>query len=447
MVSALLYRAPLLLLRKVFSPIPNPIFLLMSERSTRPESEKSPRNQAPSRRNFIKGGGMILAGHAIAANQIAVAQSAHAFGSEEIKLGLVGCGRRGTAVAIDLLGSTGGGVRLVSMADAFGNNLQSSYRTIKSKHSDKVDPELGRHVGLGGFRHVMASDADVVILATPPGFRPMHFEAAVEAGKHVFLEKPVATDISGVHQVIKAGRKAEELGLAVAVGLQRRHDPRYQDCIGRLNEGLIGDPVFARAYWNGPSAASRQRQKKQSELEYQLRNWQNFTWLGGDLICEQHIHNLDVVNWVMGDHPIQAQGVGSRSADASEGQIFDQNMIEYTYASGATLLSQCRRLRGCWNRVGEEIHGTQGRADLSSGKVFDLHGNVIWKTDHEPSKGFGAGHQHANLIQSLRSGQLPAEALYAANSTMTAIIGAHGSTQRQADSLGRRVQRAGGRRF
>lgn len=392
-------------------------------RRSRSKTDQDQPKTPPSRRNFIKGGGLILAGHAIASNQLAVAQSAHAFGSDQIKIGLIGCGRRGIAATIEMLNTDGGATSLVSMADVYQGNVQSAYRTIRGKHRDSVDLQDRRYHGFDSYRQVIEGEADVVILATPPAFRPKHFEAAIESGKHVFMEKPVATDPAGVRRILQAGEKAAANGIAVAVGLQRRHDQRYRECIQKLRDGIIGDPVFARAYWNGAGTTARPRKKGQSELDYQLRNWYQFAWLGGDIISEQHIHNLDVINWLMGSHPVEAQGQGARISDANVGQIFDHHMVEYTYASGAKLLSQCRHQRGCWNRVGENIHCTRGSADISAAKIFDDKGDLVWQSKAKEHKGRGLQQQQDDLIAALRRGERPGEVAHGATSTMTAIMG------------------------
>ena len=378
----------------------------------------------PSRRNFIKNGGMILAGSAIVGSNADVARGAHAFGSDAIKIGLIGCGRRGTTAVSQAL-NTNGSVQLVALADVFDNNIHTAFRTLKGQHGDNVAVDDKRFAGLDGFRGVLASDVDVVFLATPPGFRPLHFESAVESGKHVFMEKPVATDAPGVRRILAAGKQATEKGLAVQVGLQRRHETRYRECIERLHDGIIGDPIFARAYWNGGNHWVRARRKQQSELEYQLRNWYYFNWLCGDFISEQHIHNLDVINWLMDGYPIEAQGQGGREVrnGSDHGQIFDHHMVEYGYRNGTRLLSQCRHMSGCWNRVGEHVHGTLGSADISAAKIIDRGGKLVWKSDATEIKGKGWQQEQHDFFAALRRGDLPNETELGAKSTMTAIMG------------------------
>ncbi len=379
-----------------------------------------------SRRNFFKDSGLLLAGGAFVGGSLSIGRAAHAYGSDTIKLGLVGCGGRGTGAAIQALNTEGGGVRLTAMADVFPSNLQTAYRSIKGKHPDKVDVSSEtRFVGLRAFEQVMSADVDLVILATPPGFRPLHFEQAVRAGKHVFMEKPVAVDAPGVRRVLAAGKEAERTGLAVQVGLQRHHELRYRQCIERLHDGAIGEPIFARAYWNGAGIWTRPRRPAQTELEYQLNNWYYFNWLSGDHITEQHVHNLDVINWAMQGHPVEAQGQGGREVrrGANTGQIYDHHMVEFTYPGGTRLLSQCRHIAGCGTNVGEHLHGTRGYCDISAARIFDLQGNLIWESDAKESSGKGMQQEHDHLITALRSGERPNEAQYAALSTMTAIMG------------------------
>ena len=378
-----------------------------------------------NRRKFIAGSSAMIAGGPVVAAQSVVAAAAHAFGSDQIKIGLVGCGSRGTAATIQALQAAGDSARLVAVADVFPNNIQSALRSIKSKHPDKVDVDRARFVGLEGYQGVMTSEADVVFLVTPPGFRPLHFEAAVAAGKHVFMEKPVATDATGVRQILATNKIAKHKGLTVEVGLQRRHEDRYRQCIERLQQGIIGDFVFARAYWNGTGVRVNKRRPKQTELEYQLRNWYYFNWLSGDQITEQHVHNLDVINWLVGETPIEAQGQGGREVRRGDdfGQIFDHHMVEYTYPSGLRLLSQCRHIEGCANDIGEHVHATQGSCDISKARIASSDGKLIWQSKTTEATGKGWQQQQDNLFASLRAGEVNNNADEAAESTMTAIMG------------------------
>jgi len=379
-----------------------------------------------SRRSFFKDSGLLLAGGALVGGPLPGVPTVHSFGSDVIRIGLVGCGGRGTAAAIQALNTSGGEVRLTAMADAFEHNLQSAYRSIKGKHPQLVDvTPATRFVGLDAYQSVLGSDIDLVILATPPGFRPLHFERAIEAGKHVFMEKPVAVDAPGVRRVLAAGQLAQKKGLAVQVGLQRRHEARYRECIERLHDGAIGEPVFARAYWNGAGVWTRPRRPGQTELEYQIHNWYYFNWLSGDHITEQHVHNLDVINWVMNGFPVTAQGQGGRQMRTGEhaGQIYDHHMVEFGYPGGARMLSQCRHMAGCWSNVSEHIHGTDGYCEVSTPRIFDRRGNLVWESKTQEIAGKGWQQEQIDLFAAIRAGQVPNETEYAAHSTMTAIMG------------------------
>lgn len=383
-----------------------------------------------TRREFLHNGSKIaVAGAAmgtILTPGMSVARSAHAYGSDTIKIGLVGCGGRGTGASIQAMNTTSGNVELVAMGDAFQNRLDQSLKQCQNNHEDKVRvPKERQFVGFNAYENVLASDIDMVILATPPGFRPLHFEAAVEAGKNVFMEKPVAVDAPGVRRVLKAGELAKQKGLAVAVGLQRRHERAYRETIDQLQNGIIGDLIHTRVYWNGAGVWTRARAEGETELQYQMKNWYYFNWLCGDHIVEQHIHNLDVANWLMNDYPVTAQGMGGREVRTGKdsGQIFDHHAVEFTYANGHRLLSHCRHIPNCWNSVSEHTHGSEGFADISGGRIFDKNGKEIFKC--KEGKGQRGGHQqeHHDLFADIRNGILPNEAEYGAKSTMTSIFG------------------------
>ncbi|PHR85933.1 MAG: oxidoreductase [Blastopirellula sp.] len=376
-----------------------------------------------SRRDFIKKGSSLLVAGGAVAGSLSLSRSAHAFGSDVIKIGLVGCGGRGTGAASQAM-NTDGATKLVAMGDVYADRLATSLRTVSSQHGNKVDvPEERQFVGLDAYKNVLESDIDIVILATSPGFRPLHFEAAVNANKHIFMEKPVGTDATGIRRVLAANKIAKEKNLAVGVGLQRHHEKKYIECIQRLHDGAIGDIIFARAYWNGGGVWTRPRKDEQTELEYQIRNWYYFNWLCGDHIVEQHIHNLDVINWLMGGPPAVAQGMGGRQVrkGVDHGEIFDHHMIEFTYGDGTKMLSSCRHQKSVWNSVSEHAHGTKGYVDLSGAKIYDSKGNQTWSY----GKGGGGGHQeeHHDLFAELRKGNRPNEGDYGAHSTMTAIFG------------------------
>lgn len=392
---------------------------------------KSPASDA-SRRGFLKGSAAAAAGTSLIAGLNPV-RAAHVRSDETIRIGLIGCGGRGRGAADQAMNTTGP-TKLVAVADAFEDNLNSAVNTLQRQHGEKVDvPKERQFVGFDAYKNVLASDVDIVILATPPGFRPLHFEAAINAGKHVFMEKPVAVDPAGVRKVIDANELAKKKNLAVAVGLQRHHEPIYIETIKRLQDGAIGRIVATRAYWNGEGVWVRPRKEGQSEMEYQMRNWYYFNWLCGDHITEQHIHNLDVINWLMGGYPTKAQGQGGRQVRTGReyGEIYDHHFVEFTYEKDgdrSVLLSQCRHIANCWNSVSEYAHGATGWANIGDGQIFDTKGNLVWeypRTEGGKRKNLHDGWQqeHHDLFAAIRRGEIPNEGEYGAYSSMTSILG------------------------
>ena len=391
---------------------------------------KSKNNQS-SRRKFIKtSSGLLVAGAAttpltgLAATTPLTGLTAtpHVAGLDTIRIGLIGCGGRGTQAAIQALNTTSGPVKVVAMGDVFENRLKNSLRGLSNRHHDKVEvPKERQFVGYDAYKKVIASGIDMVILTTPPGFRPIQFEAAVKAGKHVFMEKPVATDAPGVQRVLAATKLAKEKGLAVAVGLQRRHERAYREIIDRLQNGAIGDINLMRCYWNGGGVWVHPRTEGQTELQHQMKNWYYFNWLCGDHITEQHIHNLDVINWLKNGFPVRARGMGGREVRVGKeyGQIYDHFSVEYEYADGSYLLSQCRHIKKCWNSVSEQCSGSKGVSNISGGQFKTKDGKEF------KSRGGRGGHQqeHHDLFKDLRDGKIPNEGEYGAKSTMTSILG------------------------
>jgi len=384
-----------------------------------------------NRREFLKNTSTLALGSAIL-GPLSIERSAHAAGSDLLKIALVGCGGRGSGAANQAL-NTQGNVKLVAMADAFKDNVENSYKNIKAEaekdgHPERVDvPPDRRFVGFEGYKQAIAL-ADVVILATPPGFRPMHFEEAVNAGKHVFMEKPVAVDAPGVRKVLAAAEKANQKNLKVGVGLQRHHQKSYLETVQRLHDGAIGDIVSMRAYWNDAGVWVRARKPDQTEMDYQMRNWYYFNWLCGDHINEQHIHNLDVINWVKNAHPVRAQGMGGRQVRTGidHGEIFDHHFVEFEYADGSRLFSQCRHIPGCWTSVSEHVQGAKGSADVSGGLI---RGEKEWR--YQAAKGADGRRadknpyqqEHDDLFDAIRNNKPYTEAVNGATSTMTSILG------------------------
>ena len=381
------------------------------------------------RRGFLKSSSTIV-GSAAALGSLSVERGAFAQASDTVKMALVGCGGRGSGAANQAL-STAGDVKLVAMADAFKDRMDGSLNGLKKNHGLKADvKEENKFIGFDAYKKAI-SMADVVVLATPPGFRPIHFAEAIKQGKHVFMEKPVAVDGQGVRQVLAAAREANKKNLKVGVGLQRHHQLGYQEVIKRIQDGAIGDIVSARAYWNGGGVWVRDRKsfeqrggRKLTEMEYQMRNWYYFVWLCGDHIDEQHIHNLDVINWVKGTHPASCQGMGGREVRTGidHGEIFDHHAVEYKYGDGSYMFSQCRHIRGCWNSVSEHVQGTKGRASVSGPHALaDNDGKQTWRF---PGGGKNPYQQeHDDLFDAIRNNKPYNEAFYGAHSTLTAVMG------------------------
>jgi myo-inositol 2-dehydrogenase/D-chiro-inositol 1-dehydrogenase len=349
-----------------------------------------------------------------------------------IRIGVIGCGGRGTGAAVQAL-STAQDVQLVAMADAFPDKVEGSLRTLTRDRDDwggrpdiraRVDvPAERRFSGFDAYRQLLPL-VDVVILTTPPGFRPIHFEAAVEAGKHVFMEKPVATDAPGVRTVLRAAERAKAKRLNVVVGLQRHYQTVYREWVDRIHAGMIGDVVLGRVYWNSGGVWVREREEGQTEMEYQMRNWYYFNWLCGDHIVEQHVHNLDVANWVFGGHPIRAQGQGGRLVRTGKehGEIFDHHFVELEYEGDGRVLSQCRHIPDTMSRVSEAFHGTNGTAPRP-GLILSKSGKVLFEYDDE---GDPDPYQveHDELFGAIAGGQHEyADAELGATATMTGILG------------------------
>jgi myo-inositol 2-dehydrogenase / D-chiro-inositol 1-dehydrogenase len=359
-------------------------------------------------------------GSAMLAN-LAISRTAFAAGSDKLKIALIGCGGRGSGAASQALNVPG--TTLVAVADAFQDRLQGALDHLKTAQGDKVQvPAENQFVGFDGYKKAIAL-CDVAILATPPGFRPQHFEEAIRQGKHVFMEKPVACDGPGIRRVLAAAEEAKKKNLKVGVGLQRHHQPGYLETIRRLHAGAIGDIQLIRAYWNDGGVWVNPRKEGQTEMEYQMRNWYYFNWLSGDHINEQHIHNLDVANWVKQAYPVKAHGMGGRQVRIQKeyGEIFDHHHVEYTYADGATLLSQCRHIRGADSNVSEHCVGSKGSCDIS-GHVIRYIGGTSWRYRSE-TRVDPYQQEHDDLFAAIRGGSEFNEAFNGAKSTLTAIMG------------------------
>ena len=379
-----------------------------------------------SRRDFVKKSALFTGGALLLPN-MQMSGMANVFNDKKLKLALVGCGGRGTGAAVQAL-KADDNVELVAMADAFGDRLQSSLANISKEMGETKKVKVKKKKQFVGFdaAEKAIDEADVVILATPPGFRPQHFEYAINNGKHVFMEKPVATDVPGVRKVLAAAKMAKEKKLNVVVGLQRHYQDSYLAAIDQLKQDKIGKIVSGQVYWNSAGVWVRERQPGQTELEYQMRNWYYFNWLCGDHILEQHIHNIDVANWFIGEYPISAQGMGGRQVrnGKDHGEIFDHHFVEFTYPSGAVIASQCRHQPDTMRRVSEFFQGTKGTVSTAGDttELKDWNGETLFehrgKDDPNPYQV-----EHIKLFESIRNGGVLADAENGAKSTMTAILG------------------------
>jgi predicted dehydrogenase len=372
-----------------------------------------------SRRDFVKTSAVAATG---AWTTSLVARSAHAQGSDIIRYGVIGCGGRGTGAAHNALEASPN-VRIVALADLFPDHLDSCRKRLAEFDPQRATvPDERCHVGFDAYKQLIAGDVDVVILATPPHFRPEMFATAVDAGRNVFMEKPVAVDPAGIRRVLAASDTAQEKGLTVVAGTQRRHENRYRALMERIHEGDIGRICSARCYWNMGGLWMHEPRAEWSDMEWQIRNWLYFTWLSGDHIVEQHVHNLDVVNWATGAHPIRANGMGGRQVrtDPNYGNIFDHFAIEYEYPDDVYVTSYCRQTDGCASRVAERIIGCDGTAQLQSGNAV-IKGSHPWRWDGPNPNPYVQ--EHRDLVQSMRGGPHWNEGRQVAESTLTAIMG------------------------
>jgi predicted dehydrogenase len=367
----------------------------------------------------LVGSTQAIAGAAVAGG-LSVVRSAHAAGADEIKVALIGCGGRGIGAAAQCL-NVPDRIKLVAVADAFQDRAEAAAQQLKKQHPDKVDLPRDRvFAGLEAYQQAIASGADLVLLCTPPGFRPEQYRAAVAAGKHVFMEKPVCVDAPGFRSVMETNRAADQKRLKVVVGLNIRHDPRFSETVRRIHDGAVGPVQFLRAYGNNAGVWVRPRKPGQTEMEYQMRNWYYFVWLSGDLNVEQHVHMLDLANWANGEkHPVEANGMGGRQVRRGKevGHIFDHHFVEYTYEDGSKLFSQSRHIPNCWSAGEVDVHGLQGTANCD-GKIV---GPNAW--EYAGPKVIGHQQEHVDLIKAIRDDMPHNEGYYGATSSFTAILG------------------------
>jgi predicted dehydrogenase len=387
--------------------------------------------KSTARREFIKTSS-LLTGAMLTAPIIGQAGYFNSV-DDAIKVAVIGCGGRGTGAAMQAL-STKQNVKLVAMVDAFRDNIDKCYKSLtsddisdwsggKGNIKDKIDvTEDRKFVGFEGYKKAIEL-ADVVILTAPPGFRPLHFQEAVNQGKHIFMEKPLAVDPVGIRKVLEAAKIAKAKKLNVVVGLQRHYQNSYRALYERKD--LIGDIVASQVWWNNDGVWVRKRKEGQTEMEYQMRNWYYFNWLCGDHINEQHIHNIDVVNWFKGMYPIKAQGMGGREVrnGKDHGEIFDHHYVEFHYADGSIMNSQCRHIPNTMSKVDELLIGTKGKIFCGEANIKDNTGKVLFqfdkKTENNPYQT-----EHDELFDAISKGEYKFDDTEnGAKSTMTAILG------------------------
>ncbi len=366
-----------------------------------------------SRRDFIKASAASLAA-------LGVTGRMYAAGTDTIRVGIIGCGGQGTRDLISCVKSAPG-VEIVAMGDLFQDRQQESFDKLMKEvpAAMKVTPDK-RFVGFDAHKKVVQTNVHMVLLTTPPHWRAQHLQAAIEAGKHVFMEKPGGVDPKGIRSIIQTGELAQQKKLSIVAGTQRRHSKKYQETIRRIHDGQIGEIVSAQAYWNGSDMLGYWKwwdKENRSDMEWQCRSWPWFTWTSGDHIVEQHVHNLDVINWALQAHPEQCMGMGGRAV-RNLGNIWDHFAVEFEYPKGVRVESMCRQINGCTDRVAERVVGTKGFSDVDQGVIVG----------EKPFKYDGPDPDHyvqemADLIASIRNGTPINEGKNVAESTMDAIMG------------------------
>ena len=388
------------------------------------ESRTHSRHASSSRRDFCKRTTAAIVSGSLAANLVAE-RGVHAAGSDVIRIGLIGCGGRGTGAAAQALRADQN-CQIVAVADVFGDNLQRSLDSLQTQEDIRQRVVVDRDrqfVGFDGFEHVIQSDVDVVLLATPPHFRPLHLKACVDGGKHVFAEKPVAVDAPGVRSVLQSTREARKKNLTIVSGLNSRYSHRLQELVGRIHDGAIGEIMALHTSRYGGGVWVRPRQPGMTEMEYQMRNWYYFSWLSGDFNVEQFVHQLDQMAWVMGDrYPARCYSTGGRQARTGPeyGHIYDHFSTVFEYEGGARLFSTTRHQRGCSSEYNTVVMGTKGSASLSR-RGAGIEGANPWR----PPRGRETdSHQleHDAFFAALRKGQVINNGDYMAKSTMMAIM-------------------------
>ncbi|HEY2413732.1 MAG TPA: Gfo/Idh/MocA family oxidoreductase [Pirellulaceae bacterium] len=399
-----------------------------------PSAISTPAAESPSRRDFLKHSSAVAAGSSIVASLGAI-PAVHAQGSETVNVALIGCGGRGSGAALNAMKADPSN-RLTVMCDLFPDRLSQAKQRLGvqlEKQFDVKDDKL--FSGFDGYKRVMDSDVKVVLLCTTPHFRPLHLQAAIDAGKHVFCEKPVAVDPTGVRKVLKTSEQAKQKGLALVSGLCWRYDLGVRETIKRIQDGAIGDIIAIQEnYLTGTlwHRGTREEHPEWSEMEYQMRNWMYYTWLSGDHNVEQHIHSLDKALWLMGDQPpVAATGLGGRQVRTGEqwGNIYDHHAVVYEWANGVRVFSFTRQMADCKNETEDIIFGTKGQARVIKHEITS--GGETWRYKGDKPSMYDV--EHVELFKSIRDGKPINNGQYMCYSTLLAIMG------RMATYTGQRV--------
>jgi predicted dehydrogenase len=401
--------------------------------------QDTPLDPSPNRRDFLA---TTAAGTAAAIGlEGALAAGAHAGEDGTIRIALVGCGGRGTGAAVNALGTVGP-KRIVAMADLFPDRLRASLDQLVPEHAADVDvPPDRQFLGMDAYRRAIdaVGTGGLVILATPPAFRPLHVEYAVSRGCHVFMEKSFGVDVPGVRRILAAGEVARRKNLKIAGGLMSRHSPALAAAVEQIHDGAIGEVITCYAYRMHGPVGFRPRSEGEGELEHQIRNYSCFTWLNGSFILDWLIHNLDICCWIKGAWPESAQAQGGRQVRTEPDQLFDHLAVEYTFPDGTRLVAQGRHILECWDFFGDVIHGTTGSAVLGEGiadpKLYRGHRpvpeNVLWRYGGKPANAYQV--EHDLLFRAIREDTPYNEAERCAHAALTGILG------RMAIESGRRI--------
>lgn len=348
-----------------------------------------------------------------------------AIDGRELKVGVVGCGGRGSGAVVDLLNAANG-IKVVALGDVFADRLNGLRNNLKKRYGQEV-PEENCFLGFDSYKQVIDAGVDMVILTTPPVFRPIHFQYATQKGKHSFLEKPIAVDAKGYRTIMAAAKQAQAKNLSVVTGMQRHHERRYVEANKQIQAGLIGEITGGNVYWNQSMLWYKRREQNWSDMEWMIRDWVNWKWLSGDHIVEQHVHNIDVFLWMSGLKVAKATGFGSRQRRIT-GDQYDNFSIDFEMENGVHLHSMCRQLDGCSNAVGEIIQGTKGVYNSFDNTIKDLKGNLLWQFDKEAAEAEFKQHnpyilEHVDWVNHIRKGTAHDEASECGISSLVGVMG------------------------